>query len=279
MCNAIHLNRRVYTALPWIWLDKDACHDKNKNASAMTCYFPLSERLCPQDAEDSNGIHEQFNLYRGRGRVRNDCEKILEDHNATVADLRAAATEFLFSSLSNQIQVEAERQIQVVFQSTGGVIPSDLVTVHIRWGDKADEMTLVPPTNYVQAVQHIQRDRHRSVETASVFLATEDPRAVYEFVRAAPAGWTIYVDAYFQEMLQHRKKGDMYNASPQMANDLKGRPGLVALGSLLVAMEANDFVVTTASNWSRLINELRQNILDPRCNYCTKVVDLKPGEW
>jgi hypothetical protein len=50
-------------------------------------------------------------------------------------------------------------------------------------------------------------------------------------------------------------------------------------GSLLVAMEANYFVLTTASNWSRLMNELRKNFVEPRCNNCTLMVDLKYGEW
>jgi hypothetical protein len=46
----------------------------------------------------------------------------------------------------------------------------------------------------------------------------------------------------------------------------------------LVAMEANDFVLTTGSNWSRLMNEIRINILNPRCNDCTTMIDLKRGE-
>jgi hypothetical protein len=55
--------------------------------------------------------------------------------------------------------------------------------------------------------------------------------------------------------------------------------GLVTLALLLVSMEANTFVLTTASNWSRLINELRKNVLDPRCNNCTLMVDLISDEW
>ena len=53
----------------------------------------------------------------------------------------------------------------------------------------------------------------------------------------------------------------------------------MALGSLLVAMEANDFVLTTASNWSRLMDELRKNVLEPRMANGTIMVDLRPGQW
>jgi hypothetical protein len=43
-------------------------------------------------------------------------------------------------------------------------------------------------------------------------------------------------------------------------------------------MEANDFVLTTASNWSRLMDELRGSILADRAATAL-LVDLKPGEW
>ena len=67
--------------------------------------------------------------------------------------------------------------------------------------------------------------------------------------------------------------------NPIVAKKMDGKPGLIALGSLLVAMEANDFVLTTGSNWSRLINELHRNVLDPRCNNCTRLIDLLHGEY
>jgi hypothetical protein len=41
-----------------------------------------------------------------------------------------------------------------------------------------------------------------------------------------------------------------------------GASGRHSLVSLLLAMEAHYFVVTTGSNWSRLIDELRRTILD-----------------
>jgi hypothetical protein len=57
------------------------------------------------------------------------------------------------------------------------------------------------------------------------------------------------------------------------------RSGLIALGSLLVAMEANMFVLTTKSNWSTLMNHLRTQIVDPQCGNCTDMMDLRPGVW
>jgi acetyl-CoA acetyltransferase len=44
----------------------------------------------------------------------------------------------------------------------------------------------------------------------------------------------------------------------------KERTDLESLAALLVSMESNRFVLTRASNWSRLIDELRKNVVDPR---------------
>ena len=112
---------------------------------------------------------------------------------------------------------------------------------------------------------------------ANIYLASEDPRAVDAFKAAAPKGWNIYVDRTVAELSPYRPlKG---NRASWTARNTQGRAGLVALGSLLVALEANDFVLTTQSNWSRLINELRKNVLDFRCDNCTRVIDLRPGQW
>ena len=58
-----------------------------------------------------------------------------------------------------------------------------------------------------------------------------------------------------------------------MAKAQKGAPGLATLASLLIAMEANDFFLTTASNWSRLMDLLRGFILEH--HYSTTVIDLQ----
>ena len=98
LCNGMQLHRRVHTKQSWIWNNQEVCDptvDKDAaTRSAMTCYFPQSEDLCPS----STSVQQEqpwFNLSRGRGRVRNDCTDLLRERNATVADLRAAGTEFL----------------------------------------------------------------------------------------------------------------------------------------------------------------------------------------
>jgi hypothetical protein len=240
----------------------------------MQCYFPGSELRCPGDVDEARIGSIAGKLYRSRGRISIACQPVLDRENASIPDLRAAGIEYLFSHVSEDVVREAERQLNSVFTEP---VPNDLITVQIRWGDKTAEMKLVPISQYIEAVESILRERGRSLDEANIFLATEDPDAYGQFLNASRPGWNIFVDQYLKEMLPHRRPE--YNGNPKMSKQLDGAPGLVALGSLLLSVEANDFVLTTKSNWSRLMNELRKNIVDPRCNGCTKMVDLSQGEW
>jgi hypothetical protein len=144
-------------------------------------------------------------------------------------------------------------------------------------------MKKVEISEYLVGIETILQQRgvtgdHKN-ETVHVYLATEDQNAVREFKAAVPPNWNVYVDRYFEEMLPYRTLGDekTWQTNNANAKRTEGRSGLIALASLLVAMEANDFVLTTKSNWSVLMNELRENVLEPRCQGCTRLVDLRPA--
>lgn len=278
LCNAMDERVRVWSLLPWQWRDEEACEsDETVSSDALKCYFSSTALQCPGDSQVRNEttLHEISSPYNSK------CPSILGD-NATmdeIAAFRASAMEYLFHSVSPVVIQEAERQINLLFPN--GKVPPHLITVQIRWGDKKKEMKLLPAHDYVNGVRQILKRRPpEHNKGVSIYLATEDPKAVEAFRQAAPPDWNIHVDQYFYDMLPHRnKEEDVYNQGPKTARQTKGRAGLVALGSLLVAMEANDFVLTTASNWSRLMNELRRNVIDPICNGCTRMIDLKFGEW
>lgn len=274
MCNAMERQLRIHSSPPWQWLDEALCG--KDTVSSMNCYFPLAELKCPGDeTQDENQM--KSNALPSPFQVR--CSTIVKNEPKLVSAFRVASMEYLFQSVHPAVIQEAENQLNLVFP--GGKVPPDLITVHIRWGDKVAEMKLRPAEEYVESVQRILKDRQSSSnDTVSIFLATEDPKAVKAFKEAAPSEWTIYLDQYFHDMLPYRNKtNDIYNQAPQTATETKGHAGVIALASLLVAMEANDFVLTTASNWSRLMNELRKNVIDPRCNNCTHMVDIFKAEW
>jgi hypothetical protein len=273
LVNAMQLGVRIRSTTPWNWLDTNACRAPEHQDSALMCYFPHAELQCENDHETLRRQQKSAtNL--GIGNSKGEEKRILQRYKLSVSDLRAAGIEYLFSQMGPLVVQEAQRQMVMVFGEEQ-MLPSQLITVHIRWGDKKEDMELLPVSKYVVAARKLVRGNSSSV---GIFLATEDPRAVQEFQQAvAPYNWSVYLDAYYQEFNSYHTVG--YNNNPKMSKSLSGRPGFVALASVLVAMQANDFVLTTRSNWSRLMNELRKNIVDPRCDGCTRMIDLQPFEW
>jgi hypothetical protein len=310
MCKAIEMKyARLRTIGNWIWNPIEHCPtvDDGNNTitrSPMLCHFPKSETVCPNDDdEDNNTMIKRVNITDYEGMIDvNSCPTVTERYGGTSAT-RAATTEYLFTRLSDFVVKEAERQLQIHFGNnttrTNNKVPKNMITVHIRWGDKHTEMGLLPMWDYTDAVHKIVDDRKRARinawfgtdlkvtdvdlldidEEVHIYLSTEDPKAVDLFLKTTPKHWNIYIDQYHVEMLPYRTKlGNVYNVNSDITIQSQGRSGVIALGSLLVAMESKDYVLTTGSNWSRLINEIRENIIDPRCNYCTTMVDLLSGE-
>ena len=302
VCNAMQYGVRLRTAAPWIFMDEEQCQDYVD--MPMKCYFSKAELNCPGDVDfiRQHPNHTESQVLQAvskpNGRFGYNCSAVLPDLERNEESRRAfrkSSIEWLFSHISPIVIEEAKRQAKLVFANktgAGTTIPSNLITVHIRWGDKHREMQLVNEKTYVMAVKSLlvkrlqkkkegtnQKNPREDDEEVNIYLATEDPAAVQAFRKEAPDEWNIYLDHYYTEMLPHRI--DEYNGSPKTSKLLKGRTGLVAMGSLLVAMEANDYVLTTASNWSRLMNELREMIVDPRCNGCTSMIDLRAvtNEW
>jgi hypothetical protein len=267
MCNVMQAKIRMRSFAPeWLWLDQQHCDMEQANKSPMLCYFPNSEYRC----SPTEVISTPRNVSDPR-KVQKHCELVKQSIEIR-AEYRAAATEYFFQRASPLLIQEAKRQMGIVFPE--GVAPHDLITLHIRWGDKFWEMDLPSIQEYVDAVKLVLPE---NATTANIYLSTEDPKAYKEFMEGIPIGWNVYPDITLHEINAFRpKKG---NRASWATRNTKGRAGLVALGSLLVAMEANKFVLTTKSNWSAMMDNLRTNIVDPRCGNCTQAVDLRPGVW
>lgn len=275
ICNSMEQNVRLRTYNPiWLWLDQTFCSpDVAANKSPLLCYMPGAEFRCGCDEVPPN-----VNISDPRDKKHNQCSLLKKRGNDILREFRAATTEFLFQRISPLVIREAERQVGLLFGPQGA--PDDLITVHIRWGDKFWEMpnrTLVAVKGYMDAVSVLLHETYGHNRTASIYLATEDPRAYLEFQAATPTGWKVYYDLTVEELNPFRPpKG---NRASHMAKNSKGRAGLAGFASLLVAMEAKLFVLTTTSNWSRLMDHLRRNVINPRCNNCTKMIDLVSGVW
>jgi hypothetical protein len=276
VCNAMHQKARLRTENPiWLWMDQAQCDMEQAKRSPLLCYFPKAEFLCEKDESFSAG-----NISDPR-ETQNWCPHLLQKqpkqivYEAKLAAFRAASIEYLFRKVSPVVLAEAERQSGLLFGPDGA--PDDLITVHLRWGDKFWEMDLVSVEEYIKGVSDLLEQQGRDNRTANVFLATEDPNAKQAFFDAVPPGWTVYLDRTIDELNDYRPpKG---NRASHTAKNTKGRAGLVAMGSLLVAMESRYYVLTTKSNWSRTMDFLRINVIDPRCGNCTRMIDLRPGIW
>ena len=285
MCNGIEDRHRMISYSPneWLWLDQEHCDATTSmvSSSPLLCYFPSSENRCSTPHDNDNNIESIYNKNITDPRNVKEWCKIVQSSPEMKTKVRASSTEYLFHRISPLVIQEAQRQIGIIFpndDTNGGHVPDDLVTVHIRWGDKFWEMDLPSIQEYIDAVNMILSPDHSpnvTVPTANIYLATEDPRAYEEFMNAKPNGWTVFADITLHEIDAFRpRKG---NRASWAARNTKGRAGLIALGSLLVAMEANKFVLTTKSNWSTLMDHLRTQIIDPRCDNCTEMIDLRPG--
>ena len=276
VCNAMEAGYRLRTYNPtWLWLDQTFCSLEVARKSPWLCYLPRSEILCGCSEPVTSPA---MNASDPRDLKRHQCALLKGKGEDILREFRAASTEFLFRRVAPLVIQEAQRQVGLLFGPSG--TPDDLITVHIRWGDKFWEMpnrTLVAIETYFAAISSLLHEQQGHNQTANIYLATEDPRAYHEFQSASPTRWTVYFDRTVVELERFRPvKG---NRASHMALNSKGRAGLAGFASLLVAMEARSFVLTTRSNWSRVIDHLRRNIIDPRCNGCTKMVDLVSGLW
>ena len=256
---------RTTPRLDWSWWDHDTCNG-TASSSLLACYFP--------HAETSKCLDETLDDDATKISSSSLCGPQFGE-TLSVSEERMALTEYLFASVSPLVVHEATKQLQLVFPN--GTVPANLITIHIRWGDKETEMQLKSITTYIEAAKKVVAEKQ--IDTVNILLCTEDPKATVAFYSQIPKDWNVYLDQFYTYMLPFRSENSSYNALGDISMQvLMGKAGLWALGSLLVSMEANIFILTTKSNWSRLMNELRLGIVNPRCNNCTIMVDLGYGE-
>jgi hypothetical protein len=173
---------------------------------------------------------------------------------------RAAATQFIFSKLRQAVYAAAaETQAFRAFRE--GVLR---VSVHVRWGDKGTEMKIKPIETYVELTRKLTGNARGPVD---VFLTTEDPKAVEAFREAAPDNWKIIL---YEPALQH------YGHPAGEAHRDK-RAGWNSMIALVLAMQSDKLVITSGSNWGRLMEELCLGRF-PRCTIADASPE-RPSDW
>jgi hypothetical protein len=197
------------------------------------------------------------------------CPKYIQD-DRTRQEFRRAAVEYLFSNLNPRLVKAAEAEILNVFGDYG--IPENMITVHLRWGDKKREMRLVSQQEFVDAITAVAANH--SISHPKVFITTESKDALNkmeQYVRDHRPTWTLY--NYGPSVFDTSSL--MVPSPMNMARSTNGIIGKASLIALLFALESKHYVLTSGSNWSRLIDELRRNVIDYFCGNCTSMVDLR----
>lgn len=247
---------------PWIWNDRAFCGDAYKK-QPLTCYFNLQNH-CPNTPAHPERMMSYNHSY-------DRCPKYIQD-DRTRQEFRAAAIEYLFSNINPRLVQAAEAQILNVFGDFG--IPENMFTVHLRWGDKKREMHLVTPQEYVAAIAKLAESNN--ITHPKIFVTTESRDAlnkVQAYVRDHKPGWVLHY--YAPSVYEGGGFGGVPTSPMNMARHTNGAIGKASLIALLFALEAKFYVLTSGSNWSRLIDELRRNVIDHKCGNCTQMVDLR----
>jgi hypothetical protein len=206
MCYAWERKLRLRSFKPlWLWMDQTHCNVTDAaQRSPWLCYLPRVEFLCG-DADDQSTLDIIMNS-NTTGTAMPDplLERQHCAHNTQpgfIPTFRAASIEYMFRSVSPLVIQEAQRQVGIMFGPHGA--PDNLITVHVRWGDKTAEMKLVAIQDYINATTYLIQQQQRQLElgsndgdntsTANILLAiTEDPVAANAFCKAAPPHWKIY---------------------------------------------------------------------------------------
>lgn len=147
------------------------------------------------------------------------------------------------------------------------------ITVHIRWGDKWLEMGLLDISAYVNKVHDVIRTYGLRPD-AIIFLMTEDYRALDEFRALADPRWRVLV----YEPAVFPRTTDLRVDQPSMvANRGNSDVSTNSLVALFMCLESSHYIGASGSNWTRLMNELRQTrqMYSRNCHGCTYFHDLQ----
>jgi len=136
-------------------------------------------------------------------------------------------------------------------------LPSGTISIHIRHGDKGQEMSLVPTETYFMEATRLVKLHPLSLANYQIFLSTEDPDAILEFVNKINNGTDRQktFSLFYWDVPRENSNGiqqlEKFSSIP------RGELTLIWFLQLLLALECDLWIGTRGSNWNRLIDELR----------------------
>jgi hypothetical protein len=102
------------------------------------------------------------------------------------------------------------------------------------------------------------------IQNPTIFLLTDNIKAIDLFASAAPASWKITSDPTICSKV-YTSKWDGSGTACDHSQQFHGTPGLAQLVALVIALEAKYFLLTMESNWSRMLDGLRLKLIEAPC--------------
>ena len=129
--------------------------------------------------------------------------------------------------------------------------PSGTMAAHIRGGDKYYEMKLVPPIKYVDAASKLIVRMPHSF-SRFLFVSADDPAAITKTKRVAEKRALPYIYSRIPRIERGHSLFAWDHLKSERAQRFYGH-----LLQLVMSLEADAWIGTRASNWNRMIDELR----------------------
>lgn len=132
-------------------------------------------------------------------------------------------------------------------------LPRGVISMHVRHGDKGKEMNLVDTKKYLQAAAKMVRQGPNQYHSRSIVVTCDDERDIYSArnsLKKMGSGWSM-----FHSVVARHDHG--FDLGKMRRVQSKWNVTTAHISQLFLALEADGFIGTRASNWNRLIDELR----------------------
>ncbi|KAJ3017061.1 hypothetical protein HKX48_003742 [Thoreauomyces humboldtii] len=149
---------------------------------------------------------------------------------------------------------------------TAGVpypLPPGTSSLHVRHGDKASEMTLVPFEKYVDAAERYSSENPLAGRKA-LFVSSESPGVIENAARLPDDGRKKQLTSADEHWQVFTSNIPRFNSGPYQQIRKYGPSTMTRSWylQLWMALECDAFFGTRASNWNRIIDEFRCIFVD-----------------
>ena len=261
-----HLAHAIQSGLVLAWGPSSCRHVPGGGTTCERFFLPITD--CPADVVARNAVGSIEGHPAHQHLVPDDFRRAIEPHLPRGGEIlywwRAQSAGYLARlNAGTMASVQARRRREPA-------VPAGTISAHIRHGDKHKEMRLVDPAAYLEAAERLTQLQPLAFG-ARTYLVTSDSEAAVEASRALAAqrGW-----AFIASDIPRGRDGFVLREGGVNATSMGDH-----LLQLLMALEADAWVGTRASNWNRLIDELRCVWVNKCAHVYVEVGDVRGNDY